>query len=271
MIYFCFHFPSSRFLFCDSLFYLVGLGGYLYALDETRDNILLNFPMNDSAVLLGRMGFCFTLLFGLPLVTLPCREAFCAVPGQIRNWRNDVALAKEFKDVDRRRKEGAHLVINGVDFDETDPIRVTGDPEKQHLTMLAYGATHEKEHIIGSRDEDEQTMTTSDAGTGEMIHDGSEEEESSSFDGEPIVHCLSTFVVVGVCYSFAISVPGVGFVWSLAGSSMAILVAFVVPTACYLRIRQHKRVNPRSISAWALLIVSCIAAPICTQQALNNG
>jgi amino acid permease len=259
------------------LFYLVGLGGYLYALDETRDNILLNFPMNDSAVLLGRMGFCFTLLFGLPLVALPCREAFRAIPGQIRNWRIDAALAKEFKQVDQHRlHEGAHLVINGVDFDKADPTMVTEDPEKQHLTMMTYGATHEMEHVIGSRDEDEQTMaSTSDADTGErskLLDDEGSSDQSTFLDVEPIIHFVSTALVVGVCYSFAISVPGVGFVWSLAGSSMAILVAFIVPTACYLKIRQHKYVNPRSIAAWALLIISCIAAPICTRQALlNNG
>ncbi len=226
--------------------------------------------MHDSAILLGRMGFCFTLLFGLPLVTLPCREAFRAVPVQIRNWRINASLAKEFKEVDQRRKEGAHLIINGVDFDEYDPMLATDDPEKMHVTMLSYGSVGEKDHVIGYLD-DVESVTTSGACTSDTTQSTDISKKQTHFDSDPSLHFVSTILVVGVCYAIAISVPGVGFVWSLAGSSMAILIAFVVPTACYLRIRHHKRMNPRSISAWTLLLVSSIAAPICTQQAIRNA
>lgn len=249
-----------------SLFYFVGLGGYLYALDDTRDNILLNFPMNDSAVMLGRTGFCLTLLFGLPLVTLPCREAFLAVPVQIQNWKVNSSLATQFDEVDQQRRAGAHLVINGVDFDELDPVLVTSNPDKLHVTMLTYGTSDKLERIICYQDGD--SVTTSGAGSSDTTQVS---DKPLLVDDHPLSHVMSTFLVVGVCYIFAITVPGVGFVWSLAGSSMAILIAFVVPTSCYLRIRRHKRMNPRAISAWCLLLVSSIISPICTQQALRNG
>ena len=79
------------------------------------------------------------------------------------------------------------------------------------------------------------------------------------------------FAVAGFGYTAAVSVPGVGFVWSLLGSSMAILIAFIVPTTCYLKIREHKRMNPRSVSAWILLLISIVVAPVCTQQAIMNS
>ena len=264
---------------------MVGLGGYLFAMEDTCDNILMNFSLNDSLILVSRIGYCFTLLFGLPLITLPCREAYRLIPEQIINWRIDAALAKEFYDIDKHRRKGAHLVINGVDFDENEKFLVTDDPEKQHVTMLTYGATHSKEHVIrpprhvrnNSNDDYSISATENDTDNDE---DGSElshsisglESERQALDSsryETFWHCFSTLLIVGFCYFAAISVPGVGFVWSLCGSSMAIMIAFIVPTACYLKIREHKNVNPRSVAAIVLLIISCFAAVLCTYQALQ--
>jgi hypothetical protein len=179
-------------------------------------------------------------------------------------------LSKQFKEVDQRRREGAHLVINGVDFDEQDPMMVTEDPEKQHGTMLKYGSTDELEQVIVIHD-DVESIATSCGGTTHTTHSTDHSELSHRINFDQLIHYASTIALVSVCYTFAISVPGVGFVWSLAGSSMAILIAFIIPTACYLRIRQHKRMNPRSVSAWTLLLLSIIAAPICTQQAITNA
>jgi hypothetical protein len=136
--------------------------------------------------------------------------------------------------------------------------------------------------VIGAVDdysgEDHTSNTTSDDDSPSLQMNYSEDSSDDDDFGviealalERITHFGSTVAVVGFCYIAAISVPGVGFVWSLIGSSMAILIAFVVPAACYLKIRVHKRMNPRSILAWALLLISCVAAPICTQQALISN
>ena len=179
-------------------------------------------------------------------------------------------MAKEFNEVDKRRQQGAHLVINGVDFDESEPFLVTEDPEKQHATMLLFGSQRNIEHIIGSTDEgDNDTAETSVEASSAMQLQDDEESEKQSF--ERFIHFGSTFAVAGFGYTAAVSVPGVGFVWSLLGSSMAILIAFIVPTTCYLKIREHKRMNPRSVSAWILLLISIVVAPVCTQQAIMNS
>ena len=70
------------------LFYTVGVFGYLYAYDETRDNILLNFPLSTTTVLVGRIGYGITIMFGMPLVFLPCRAAILSLPTQIKEWRD---------------------------------------------------------------------------------------------------------------------------------------------------------------------------------------
>jgi len=115
---------------CLVLFFIVGLCGYLYAYEETKDNILLNFPLDYKIVSIGRLGFGFTLMFGLPLVFLPCREALLSIPGLVWNWWNAVeeeAYSPPTPQSDHKsRKTGftkdGHVVVNGIDFDEERPL-----------------------------------------------------------------------------------------------------------------------------------------------------
>ena len=274
------------------------MGGYLYAREDTSDNILTNFPLSDSAILLGRMGFCFTLLFGLPMVTLPCREALRAIPAQIRDWKIDVSLTQQFQKVDTMRRTGAHLVINGVDFDEKVPLLITQNQQMQHGTMLTYGP-QSTEHVIGIHNSHELLISPHDCLVGESkdsstadetdpsllsqqpLSDACEASDQFHFQRheccccccslqERLIHFGLTFSIVGICYVAAISVPGVSFVWSICGSSMAVMIAFIIPTACYLKIRTHKRMNPRALTSWVLLVVSCVASVVCTKQALTQ-
>jgi amino acid permease len=61
---------------------------------------------------------------------------------------------------------------------------------------------------------------------------------------EYLVHILSTIMLVGVAYVAAVAVPGAATVWSICGSSMVMLISFIIPAACYLKIRWRKPVNP---------------------------
>ena len=87
---------------------------------------------------------------------------------------------------------------------------------------------------------------------------------------DSFLHNTSTVGLILLAYAVGISVPGVAVVWSVVGSSMALVIGFTIPTACYLKIRRRKRLNPRSLSAWVLLIFSIIASFVCTAQTLNR-
>lgn len=78
------------------------------------------------------------------------------------------------------------------------------------------------------------------------------------------VHVLSTICILAFGYVCAVAVPGVGFVWSICGSSMSLIIGFFIPAACYLKIRSRKKLNPRSFGAWSMLIFSVIASIVCT-------
>ncbi|CAM9476568.1 unnamed protein product [Chrysoparadoxa australica] len=66
-----------------SLYIMLGLMGSLYAYDNTRDDILLNFSANDKVVLLGRLGMGFTMFAAMPMICVPCRDALQSLWAQL--------------------------------------------------------------------------------------------------------------------------------------------------------------------------------------------
>mmetsp|Transcript_3758 Transcript_3758/g.5697 ORF Transcript_3758/g.5697 Transcript_3758/m.5697 type:complete len:93 (-) Transcript_3758:107-385(-) len=50
----------------------------------------------------------------------------------------------------------------------------------------------------------------------------------------------------------------------------AFIIAFILPSICYIRIRASKKGhgNPRLLSAWALLIFSICSAVLCSVQTI---
>ena len=88
-----------------------------------------------------------------------------------------------------------------------------------------------------------------------------------------VIHNATTFAIATMCYICAIVVPGIEFVWSLLGSFLGYLVAFILPTACYIQI--HKK-HPESGNggwiwfSWIVLVVSTIAAVACTVETFSR-
>ncbi len=85
------------------------------------------------------------------------------------------------------------------------------------------------------------------------------------------IHVLSTLCIIAFGYACAVAVPGVGLVWSICGSSMSLIIGFFIPAACYLKIRSRKRLNPRSLAAWAMLIFSILACVVCTTHVVADA
>jgi len=83
-------------------------------------------------------------------------------------------------------------------------------------------------------------------------------------------HVTSTLLISFTCYFAATSCPGVSTVWSICGSSLGIIIAYILPSLCYLKIRSKKGWNRRVVGAWALLILSTFLMVVCTAQAVGR-
>jgi amino acid permease len=227
---------------CLVFFSIVGLCGYLDTYDDTKDNVFLDYTISNRIIVFGRIGYAFTILFGIPLVILPCRESFLSIPKQIAAWRYEAAQRQQFP-----HPAANSNLVNGVNFSQEMP------PSESQANKPVYGST------------DYGTSTSSTIETG-----NSEISVADATFWEYLVHVLSTAALVIVGYVAAVVVPGVAMVLSICGSSMAMLISFIIPAACYIKIRWHKPVNPRSIGAWILLVFSSVAAIVCTTQTLSE-
>lgn len=87
-----------------------------------------------------------------------------------------------------------------------------------------------------------------------------------------VAHYGSTLLIAAACYLGAVSVKGVATVWSFIGSSMAFVIAFVLPCGCFVVI---EGAVPRAAEggdrqsawlwmAWAILPLSVVGAVVCT-------
>jgi amino acid permease len=229
---------------CLILFSIVGICGYLDTYDDTKDNVFLDYPISISTpiILLGRIGYAFTILFGIPLVLLPCRESCLSIPVQIIAWRYEVKQRQLFASLAANSN-----LVNGVNAGREMP------PSGSQGNKPVYGST------------DYGTSTSSTIENGDS--DGSVADETF---WEYLVHVSSTAALLVLAYVAAATVPGVAIVLSICGSSMAMLISFIIPAACYIKIRWHKPMNPRSIGAWILLVCSSVAAIVCTTHTLSE-
>jgi len=238
---------------CVVLFSLVGFCGYVDAYENTKDNVFLDYRMSDPLLLLARVGYGFTILFGLPLVILPCRESILCIPHQIKAWRHEGMQRRQYQYM--LASDGInHGVINGVDFDQETP------PPPSTLKTPSYGATDTPSPNL---DQHKCNGSTAHSTTSE----GSGLADATVW--EYVVHTVSTALLVVVGYIAAVAVPGVATVWSICGSSMAILISFIIPAACYLKIRWNQS-QARSRVASCLLVFSTLAAIVCTAQTVSD-
>eukprot|EP00934_Nitzschia_sp_Nitz4_P003401 Nitzschia sp. Nitz4//scaffold14_size191712//109472//110839//NITZ4_001730-RA/size191712-processed-gene-0.276-mRNA-1//1//CDS//3329536948//3391//frame0 len=87
-------------------------------------------------------------------------------------------------------------------------------------------------------------------------------------------HYGSTFGILLLCYIAAVKVPGIAFVWSLCGSSMAYMIAFTLPAACYLQLQRQPGWEEPSriwvVFAWFLVVASILASIACTWQTFGE-
>jgi hypothetical protein len=100
---------------------------------------------------------------------------------------------------------------------------------------------------------------------------------ASSIQGIPLVHYGSTLGITLLCYLGAVLAPGVAIVWSLCGSSMAFLIAFLLPAACYVELEKKRRASNSSdtkpwtywkVFSWFLIAFSIVGGTACTTQTI---
>eukprot|EP00571_Detonula_confervacea_P014531 CAMPEP_0172308436 /NCGR_PEP_ID=MMETSP1058-20130122/9027_1 /TAXON_ID=83371 /ORGANISM="Detonula confervacea, Strain CCMP 353" /LENGTH=530 /DNA_ID=CAMNT_0013020851 /DNA_START=138 /DNA_END=1726 /DNA_ORIENTATION=+ len=243
------------------IMYMFGLGGYLYAGSRTEGNILLNVPMARQAgedegeyylFLLGRIGCGITIMFAMPMMALPCREALLEV---VDVW---------FHHSHHIRDETAEVPTTG---EETCCWKLFHRCNKSETDQDADITTEDefKEILPEGLDDENQIHISSVL----IRHDPI---QSDYIFRNTFAHYGSTLLITITCYLGAVAVSGVAVVWSFIGSSMGICIGFILPCGCFVVIESVvptvARGGDRQCKwlriAWAILVFSIVGATVCT-------
>lgn len=214
--------------------YFFGVVGYLCAYDDTKGNILLNFDPKDSVLLLGRIGYGVTLMAAIPMVTVPCRDAFLSLAPQYSAWKYQRSV---YGNSCLPQEQAAALHENKLS-ERTTLLRKESD----------YGtAPLLKRTLNGSRKQDDLM-------------------------NNKVAFFFATLIILLFAFFGATFAPGVAAVWSICGSGMAFIIAFILPAACYIKIRYKRKGHGYRmiVVSWLLLLASIICAIACTTQTILN-
>lgn len=230
-------------------------------------NIFLNFDPSDKLILVGRLGMGLTLMGGMPMSLLPCREAFFSLLTQIETY-----YSKDFHFI------GENHLLHETNFEVEFGLNDMN--EKKGLLLKSTSATCHSAPSLDYSSMEQINNKLDRMETGSTLMEIQMDMESSASatsinnnNNKEIrsvhVHVLVTLAFAVFGYIGAVYVPGVEYVWRILGSSMGMIIAFIVPSMCYLKIRGHRGVRRTVVCTFLLLIFSMIAAFICTIEAIS--
>ena len=218
---------------CSVLYLFVGILGYLHRLGETKGDVLQNFAPGDVVINCGRFALALVLFFSLPLLVLPCREALL----RLISWGDGQETAPAAGGA-----AGSSLAQGGALHSLQQPL-MEGGGEPLIEDMRATHRVRRAARLACSR------------------------AAARLSEYRP----LRAGIAVGVLLSAtcgALFVPDIVTVWALLGSSVAVLVAFILPALFYLRIRAHKSWRGKKGAALLVLLLAVPLAVLGTRQAI---
>lgn len=87
---------------------------------------------------------------------------------------------------------------------------------------------------------------------------------------QTVFHVGLTVALICGVVALALVLPGVAVVWNMVGSTVGILISYVLPCVSYIIIRKSRpNSDRRKITAWGILVVSSIMCVACSLQSFK--
>ena len=258
-----------------SLMYFFGLGGYLLYGSNIQGNVLLNIPIAKSSnedveeywlFLFGRIGCGTTLILAMPLMALPCRDALLEVVDVLFHRSHHRSGDDVFSSNDANNDSLFWKLLHKLNKNESvQDAAITTEDEVDEI-------------IVVEEEEEDATTTPPDERKSPLLSGVSPRRNSILIRQDPIqrdwvfrnstIHYGSTLLIVVCCYIGATKVEGVAEIWSLIGSSLAFLIAFILPFGCFIVIENGVEGRDRHVgwmrAAAVMLVLSIVGAVVCT-------
>jgi len=246
-------------LSCCGLAELFGLAGYLYAGTSTDGNILNNCdPSSDLFLLVGQFCCGITVVLAIPMMLLPCRLNLLEVL--------DVLIY------------GPHLTPVEVEQSEKLPLIVIDINKDYNSTTTANngGRRHNVQQCCPQQQNHPKIVETTSTNASSCCSPNNNTRQfKARIIDNTYIHYTSTLFIIGTRYMVAVHVPGVAVVWSILGCSMGFLIAFILPSLCYLKIQQRYPNHALTSKAWVwfswiLLCTASAALVACSTETIKR-
>lgn len=233
---------------CTTVLYaLIGNFGYLFAAEQTCGNVLLNFSAQSVGATCARIALSVVLTFNFPLLLLPAREALYSILQSVQH-----CVASHPAIIARRSTVGVPLVDG--ETERAAPRRPTSQssrsPPQVHVYVSERSAS--RPEAVDAFQPKDQAFLNSDAGM-------------------PLAaRVLTTFLVLGSALALACSLRSVLTVWSILGSTVALLIACIFPAGFWLQITGGAAGPGLRMCTIALGAIASILSLVCTVLAVDR-
>jgi amino acid permease len=229
-----------------AVFLLFGLAGYVFAGGGTADNVLKNFPAKDPVLMAARLGLTVTLMSQLPIMVIPCRKTLYPLL-----WPD----TNQLEATQRRRAMSHDHAVHRRLSSPLDQLRSRSQSHSHHVIDFFSSAASSSEDAAPVLVEVEQ-------GLGVQLDPSS-------------VRLGLTLLLLSLTLMAAQSLPGVSVVWAVAGSTLTIVICYLLPAAAYLsawrKLGPDRERGADVAGCYLMFAVGLLFMLLCTPQALHNA
>ena len=225
--------------FAAILYLIMGFAGSSYghctATGHVQGNILLDFDENDPLLMVGRMCLALTITLAFPMLVIPARDILL----------RSVILPYLARKDDRSSTQLSPGAENNVETTTLEELQEPLLPDSTDDELLEVGAGNNIGH--------ETSSTSSGASFG--------------------LRLLTSTGIFWTAAGVASVCESIDIVWDLLGSSLSILLSYLIPCGCYLVISKNSREASTKMSrvlAWTLILIFTPLMLISTGNAVAN-
>eukprot|EP00521_Asterionellopsis_glacialis_P014308 CAMPEP_0195302366 /NCGR_PEP_ID=MMETSP0707-20130614/30943_1 /TAXON_ID=33640 /ORGANISM="Asterionellopsis glacialis, Strain CCMP134" /LENGTH=544 /DNA_ID=CAMNT_0040365599 /DNA_START=145 /DNA_END=1776 /DNA_ORIENTATION=+ len=202
-----------------AVFYLIiGFAGSMYGNctpnGSVQGNVLLDFDEDDPLLFMGRLCLSLTLTAAFPMLVLPARDIM------LRFWQEHHSSRREESNDDDR--------IRQID-DDFQP------PEERNIEQLLQEPLLTEENGMENQLNGDAVEATDESDT-----DHQDSEDTSSPFVARAVAAVSFFWTAA---ALACMVSSIDVVWDLLGSSLSIILSYLIPCGSFVVIEAQRRVT----------------------------
>jgi len=267
-------------MFTSILYFCMGVFGYLYGGRFTCGNILLNFRADDPLVAVGRVFLGLVLMLNFPLICQPCRNALfrvllacgftCCASGQASPG---TALSPQSSACRSRNTEDNVSLRDAVDTGACGIIMTSGEQEDAlqpaNPGPQAVAATV---HVYRREDARQTLVRGSTLQVADVFAPKDDVVQQSAVAPTVLQRYVLTTVILISCLLVSYFMESILVVWSILGSTVAFLIAFILPALFWHQIvgRAPTTSAVKRCCAQCLLGVSTLLATVCTILTILN-